>query len=416
MKLTNLTHDAGHPLTRHKFGDLPASYLFVETVVGTGILGEAADARLTQAMQAAIGRLQNFLTPGASSDLEAMLGFFAPKGGGLPKVQEMVKKAGDLQTPVAQDQTWWQELYSIFNVQDQGVQQQIQQRAVQAAGPSMASGGPSSASNPQGGASGLDPAKAASAINGMGSGPASADPALLAQLQQQATGVQNQNAELRGMLDKNTAAREASMARMKEIQAKIDALKAKRAAGGPPAPTAESVFNFLATELLNEADVKSNLRFVASNLMKRLGYGSTTPVQEVNWLKRFAGNFDKTVDEGFRDFFRNLRMMAANPGHIEQQAQNSQLKSHNQRVAKLAIQYLSDWLTQEMNQRLQVANLKVNDVVKVGLEWKKLQAQYQKMKGGPVPEAFRQRFNAAHDQMQRIVFALDPNLAKSGTP
>lgn len=378
MKLNDLSHDAGHPLTRHKFGYLPASYLFVETVVGAGILGEAAETRLNQIMQGAIGRLQNFLTPGASSDLETMLGFFAPKGGGLARVQDMIKKAGDLKISVAQDQVWWQQLFTVFNVLDTSVQQQIQQRAIQAAGNLTQDKNETTA--------------------GQKSNPA-------AQIKRQE--VLDQNQELTRMIDKNTAAREASLARMKEIQARIDALAARKGT-----PTSEGVFNFIAGELLNEADVKSNLRFVASNLMRRLGYTSTTPIQEIDWLKRFACDFKKPVEEGFGDFFRNMRMMATNPGHVAQKAQDSQLKSHNQRVAKLAIQYLSDWLTQEMGQRLRVANLTVQDMMKSTVEWRKLQAQHMKFNGQPVPKPFQQQFDAARERMERIVFAMDPNLVK----
>lgn len=355
MKLSNLTQDAGHPLTRHRFGGLPASYLFVESVIGSGVLSETANNRLAHVMRAAINRLQNFLTPGASSDLEAMLGFFAPKGGGLQKVNEIVRKAGELQNPIDQEQTWWQDIFSVFNLQDPAVQQKIQTQAVEAAG------GQSSQ--------------------------------------------RNNNADLLNALAKNAADRQTSMADIQQTQQKINDLQARNA------PTVESVLNFVAKELLNEADVKSNLRFVASNMMRRLGHNSTTPVQEVNWLKRFATSFDKPVDEGFHDFFRNLRMMAANPGHIKVRADQSQLKHHNERVAKLAVQYLSDWITQEMNSRLKVANLTPQDVISVGREWTKYQTEYQRA-NGQVSEDFKQRFSELKERMQRIVYALNPDIAK----
>lgn len=368
MRLNILSH--GQDPGTH-YNGMPASYLFVETILGSGILSENASGRIDGVMQAAISRLQAFLTPGASSDLESMLGFFAPKGGGLAKVRQMVQKAGTIQTPITQDRNWWQELFTVFNVQDQTVQQQIMAATVRSAGNPPQSEIPGVPGVPQ-------------SRPQAGAAPAT---------------------DLAAKMQQNTQARQASAQRMAAIRGQMKAL--------PPA-VGEALCNHLAKQLMTETDVKSNLRFVASNLMKRLGYGSTTPVQEVNWLKKFATSFDRPVEEGFRDFFRNMRMMAANPDHLQAKAQNSALKSYNERVAKLAIQHLTDHITQEMETRLQVANLTVRDMIITVSEWQKVMAEKQKLNGQMTPQ-FKQKFHDTYDKMQRIVYALDPNLAKSQT-
>ncbi len=413
MKLSNLAHDAGHHLSRHRFGTVPASYLFIESVVNSGVLSEAGTNRLNGMVNAAIGRLQNFMTPGASTDLETMLWFVANDKGGINKVKESIAKAGKLQTPIQQDQNWWQELFTIFSLQDPAIQQQIQAKTTQGAGspPGQDQQNPAQAAQPHRG--NLDPNRAAQVMQAMGGGPAQMDPALLAQLQAQGQAVQGNQTELQAMLTKNTAAREASMARIRELQGKIDALHAQRAAKtSSTTPTTEDVFNTIAIAILSEADVKSNLKFVASNLMRRLGYASTTPVQEVNWLKKFVRGFEqRPVAEGFNDFFRNLRTAIANPGHAQMQNQNSELKSYNERAAKLAVRYMTDWLTSEINNRLQVAGLTYQDMASSLALWKKLDAIMRSGKGTP---DIASKFQAAQQKVTQIAYALDPKLATGG--
>jgi hypothetical protein len=367
-------------------------------------------------VNAAIGRLQNFMTPGPSTDLETMLWFVANNKGGIAKVKESITKAGQLQTPLQQDQNWWQELFTIFNLQDPSVQQQIQAKTVQGAGQPP---GQQQAyqQTRQGPAAQAQQAAPGTPAQGAATGTQQMDPALLAQPQSQGQAVQRNQAELQDMLTRNAAAREASMARIRELQGKIDALRAQRAAkqGGTapaPVPATEDVFNALAVALLNEGDVKSNLKFVASNLMRRLGYASTTPVQEVNWLKRFVRGFEqRPVEEGFRDFFSNLRTAIANPGHAQMQNQNSELKSYNERAAKLAVRYMTDWLTSEINNRLQVAGLTYQDMATSLATWKKLMAI---SKSGKAPPDLATKLQAAQQKVLQIVYALNPKLATGG--
>jgi hypothetical protein len=290
------------------------------------------------------------LTPGASGDLDSLLFFFAPKGGGLAKIQQLVQKAGASQTPLLQDQNWWQEIFSVFNIQDKSVQQDIVNKVSQSAGIAQQQG-----AQQQGG-----------------------DYAALA-------------AEFKNLL----ATQQANLERLKALKARLTNLG-----------KAEEVLRPVALGLVSEMALnRSHLRFSGNG--RKLGCVSTTSVHETDWFKDFMAKMP--VKEGFRDFFDNLRTMVANPGHLQTKMANHTNGSTNERIAKLAVRHLSDYLTQELTSRLKVANLTVGDLAHGAKRWKLVQKAYAE-----------KRINAntyqhEWEDVQRIIFALNPGLA-NGSP
>lgn len=400
MKLQHIGTDGGHYLSRPKYGELPPAYLFIESVIACRVLSEASSNRLEAIVGAAAGKLKNLLTPGASSDLETMLSFLAPKGGGLAKVQQLVKQAGESQTDIAQDEAWWQQMFDAFGVVDQSVRQTIKAKTSQIAANKPVTGAPAQDQQqaPVPGAETVPP--------GASAAPTAQQPDVAALEQERAAAAQEQTG-LTGQIDQNRTDQSQSRAKVAQLRAKLAALKAKGSGG-----VAESMLRHIAHGLLAEAEVSSNLKFVANSLMRRLGYPSSSTVQEVNWLKKFIG---PPVKEGFRDFFNNLRMNYANPMYSADKWDQYGAGQNNQHLAKVAVRLLSDYITQSFQERLQVANLTPKQAMQHLVEWEKIKAaQATAIKNRqPMPPAIQARYAAAYQNMQRVVFALNPELARS---
>lgn len=400
MRLQHIGTDGGHYLSRPKYGETPPAYLFIESVIASGVLSEASNNRLEAIVGAAAGKLKNLLTPGASSDLETMLTFLAPKGGGLAKIQQLVKLAGETKTPLDQDETWWQQIFDAFGVVDQTVRQTIKAKSSQIANDKPATGAPAPAAQQT-----AQP-KAGKAPPGAPAAQTAQQPDVTALEQERARAAQEQT-DLMGQVQQNQADQSQSRAKVEQLRAKLAALKAKRAGG-----VAEDMLRHIAHGLLAEADVSSNLKFVANSLMRRLGYQSSSAVQEVSWLKKFIGS---PVKEGFKDFFNNLRMNYANPMYSADKWDQYGAGQHNQHLAKVAVRLLSDHITQSFAERLQVANLTPKQAMQHLVEWEKVKvAQAAAIKNRqPMSPAIQARYNAAYQNMQRVVFALNPELARN---
>lgn len=379
MKLQNIALEHGDYRTRHRTGATPISYLFVETVVESGLLKEAVNRRFGQLMRTAIAQLQNFMTPGASSDLSALLGFINPAGGGVPRLKQMVQKAKDSQKPVLDDQTWWQDMFEIFGVKDEAMKTNIIANTKKSAGAVPGTKAP----------------------------------------QAQAAQTPAQQAPAAAAPESPVAAFQQRLAVHKEKLMARQGAAAPQPPAAPGAPTAgdgwevvEGIWDALADSLLAEASVKSSLRFVASNMIRKLGYASTTNVPEEDWLKDFLARRPRQVNEGFSDFFRELRAKAANPGYADVRANNAQLSAYNERAAKLAVRFLSDYLTAEMQNRLKVANLSPDDMMRVSKEWQGMQMAYQKNQSAGSDPAFMSRYQDTFQKLQRLLYALNPDLAR----
>lgn len=401
MKLNHIGVNGGHYLSRPRYGELPPSYLFIESVIASRVLSEATSNRLEAVITAAASKLRNLLTPGASSDLETMLTFLAPKGGGMAKIQQLVQAAGQSQTPIDQDETWWQQMFDAFGVVDPQIRNTVRAKTQQIVGNQPVTGASPAAAPAAPGSPSAGPPAAST--------PAAGSPPDLATLEQQRAAAAQEQTDLMGQLDQNRGQQDQARNKVEQLRAKLAALKAKR--GG----VAEAVLHHIATQLLAEADVGSNLKFVTSGLMRRLGCPASSTVQEVDWLKKFLGK--APVKEGFSDFFRNLRMNYANPMYSAQKWDQYGAGQANQHAAKVAVRLLSDHITQIFQERLKVANLTPQQAMQNLVEWEKIKAaQAAAIKNRqPMPPDLQAKYATTYQNMQRVVFALNPELARRPT-
>jgi hypothetical protein len=425
MKLQQIITGSSHLQFRFLAGnvpgrlgnDIPLAYVFVESVIGGKLLTETNSDRLTSLLKAGIAKLQNFLTPDATSDLDALLFFIAPKSGGLPKIKELIKAAKDSPDDILKDEEWWRDMFDTFGLSDPAIQQEVRVKVEEEVGATAATP-PPEADQPGWRQRFTD------FMGQMGEPPggdsAEPDPSFMHDLhaERQAT-AQDQN-DLYDMLRRNTVSRKEAVRRFKELQARIEALKAARKARrGVAEATADAITTGIAQNLLAETDIRSNLRFIASNMMRRLGYPSVVPYQESDWLKKFVqtvGGYNHkekdAVEEGLADFTREMRHFFANPNYSTGRLDDSARRDRNQRAAKLAAQILFNKLRTEMEQRLKVANLTLQDVHETIKRYKDLEARHKRGSRDPrLMAAIRE----VVDKIKRILYAVHPDMARAAT-
>ena len=68
----------------------PIPYIFIESVIESNVLSEGSFVEL---FKTGIAKLKAALTPGPGGDVETLLTFMAPKGGGITAINSLLKQA-----------------------------------------------------------------------------------------------------------------------------------------------------------------------------------------------------------------------------------------------------------------------------------------------------------------------------------
>lgn len=357
----------------------PPAYLFVETVLTSNVLSEAATNRLHALINAGVAKLQNLLTPDPNSDLETLLSVLIPASQGINRVKALVEQAKTMDGELIDNNAWWVDLFNAFGQKDTAVQKEIRDAVAKEFIGQQAGAQPSGS-------------RSGSRSQTRQSGAGFDIQAAIAQ-------VQADRAKLKEQLAQNAKDRAASAEQIAKLKAKI----AEMERGG----MAEELYKEVAIALLNEESVRSNLRFLAGST-RRLGSNSTTPIIYQNWLDEFVKS-RKPVKEGFRDFIDNARTFLGNPNHAAASMDDSTRKNRNQRAAKLAVQLLFGKLKTELAQRLKLANLTLKDMRDTLILWKQLQAKYQ---DGARDQQFIAKVKETFEKLKRIIMAVNPEMAK----
>lgn len=366
MRLKHLTNDGSD--------DKPLSYLFIETVLCNCPISE--DARFGALMAASLAKLRNFITPGASSDLVALLSFLAPTGGGATKLKQLVDQAKSINGSLSDDDGWWTDIFNVCGLKDKSIQDSIRQQVSDEL-----------TSNQQ-------------------------------QTPNQPTVYDQQQDEYDEERDKQQKRRN-NKSRLERLQKYLSDLNAKYSQR-----VSESVFNAMAVALIKEGSIKSSLKFVGSNMMRRFGSPTFAHYSDDDWFKTFMGKFskDKAVAEGIGDMarsvgtgvgnlVRNVRTYAANPQYTTNKLNDVSRGEDNQRGAKLAVQLLFSHLKKEASARLGVAGFTLKDLHSVVRLWDKLHAKYRS--GSRDPKLIAKLAEVYNQKLKPLVLSLNPELAKT---
>jgi hypothetical protein len=367
--------------------DTAVSYLFVETVLHSGVLTEASQSRLGALLAAGLSKLQNFLTPDAATDLESLLFFIAPDGGGLTRVKELITQAKNIDGILVENNDWWNDLFNACGVKDPEIQAGIKNKVTKEFSK------PEPAASP---APPVPPPGFKDAVHGMFNqhGPSPAG-----------HGGTNQRAATPAPPShepvlKAYSERQARTQRLRALNSALSKLGASK--------MTESFYSEVAKNLLDEGAVRTNLKYVMSNLMRRMGHPISTNYPDENWLKKFMSNRQQ-VSEGFTDFMRDARNFVANPSYTVDKLDNTSRQEQNQRAAKIAVQLIFDHLKKEADARLGIVDMDLDDVREALGLWNKLAERYKK---GSRDSRLIAKLKELKEKIRQITFALNPESAK----
>ena len=90
---------------------LPNSYIFIESIIDNNLFNEAGLAdTLKQLGQVGTSYLKSKIAPGPSADIEQHL----QGSGGIEKINDLIRQAGQQKGNILDNQNWLNELYSTF--------------------------------------------------------------------------------------------------------------------------------------------------------------------------------------------------------------------------------------------------------------------------------------------------------------
>lgn len=376
----------------------PLSYLFVESVLATGVVNEAG--RLQALFQAGLAKLQAAITPGSGQDLDILLQFMAPRGGGSAAVQNLVQSAGREQGDITANDQWWKELFNAFGIADEtikgNVQNQVKQELAKGIQPEAGDEADAAEADPETGQS-------------LEAGGSPGGGSLLDQLKDERGREQAYQGDISSQLAAIRKSREANQEAIGHLRNRLDtALK-----GGPNRKdeeqvAAESVSAELALALMCETAVIRNIGTVGNHMIRQIGIRCrcNTPVlSEVGLLDRLRGAVGGTVQGG-----RNL---LANPELAKRKLRTATSSANNTRAAKLATQFLSDHLRSTFEMKLETAGL-TPDAIKQKLQtWSQLKDLEKNSGGNPSPNLVKAMLSASEELKK--VFKLF-NYAGKGRP
>lgn len=337
---------------RNQSSGLSFSYLFLEQMLESQILTEAAGSRLGSLISASLAKIQNFLAPGVTGHLDALLSFIAPKGGGLKRVQELVAQSKQIEGDITQNDDWWRDIFRATGIQDPSAQHNIRTKITE-----------QFPINPQ--------------------------PQPEAPQQQQAPQPQK------------------GASRLRSLGTYLNGVSERFRQG-----FSEAVAVNILKGLIPEHFGYSSLKYATRNLLRRQGMLQVDPD---DWLKRFMKTISnaepKPIAEGIGDFLRGARHFLTNPQYSSDKLDQSAQNSRNQHAAKLAVQMIFDHLNREMTARLRVAGLTMKDLHDAINFWNKLNAKYQQGSRDPrLLEALKEQYQ---NKIKPIVVALYPEINSS---
>lgn len=389
----------------------PLSYLFIESVSATNVLDEAGESRLGALLKAGMAKLNAALTPGNAEDLDTLLTFQAPDGGGSKAVNDLVSQASKVEGDITQNQEWWNNLFNVFNVSDDTVKgniiNQVQQdvntgTAPPTGGPQQqAAGDPldDQAQDPMAGtrqaAQGEQGAQATAGAGGFPGGVS------LDQLRGERDAEQSYQNDIAAQLAAIRKQREENRAEIGHLRNRLDQARAEAGVGKP---AAESVCNDIALALLNEHAIQRHLNAVCSHMFHRMAANANRRDIRIPMLNE-AGLGDR-----LRGAFNSARNFIANPEYAKRKLRGATGSANNQHAAKLAVQALTDHIRTAFEAKLQEAGMTPDQIREKMQTWMSLKKLYDQ--GTPSPKLM-DAFIAASNEMKKIFELFQQGAAKT---
>lgn len=337
-RLVQLRTIAGRNKTVVPLNNLPISYLFVESVVISNVLSESGLGTLNALFKSGMARLRAAIAPGTSDDLGALLAFMAPRGGGIEAVKNLLDAAPQSNEPLVDNISWWNEIFAAFGVKDSMIKKNILDR--------VKSEQPTQLAEP------TQPEQSTTQQPGF--------------LRQERQPSEHQHPDnIRSQLDDIRRQREENRQAIGHLRNRLEQAQSR---------VAESISDEIALILLSEESVINNVHIIGHHFQERLGSAIA-----------LEGLYDR-AKQTFSKASHSLRNIAANPEYSRQQLASQTKSSDNIRIAKLAIQILTDHLREIFRSKLEAAQMTPEQIVQKIKIWSKLQARMSQSKQNPTPD------------------------------
>lgn len=326
--------------------------IFLESVVYSDVLTEQEMDVLGTILQTGLSAIRNMITPGSSKDLEALLVFMAPDGGGVRAVNKLIddaKTSPDLHS----DEKWWNSLFKITGIDDWQSQKQIQYQVAQEFGKGIGTGlslpgyAPRAKSEKDEVRSELDE------LFGDGEEKAKKPSrkkkdSLKDLLDKEESSSRDYQDNLRALLRRSGKARDDANKKMQNLHARLDALLQKKAN--------ESVLTSINQTLLETRSVQENIQFITNLVLKRTNQLHNT-------------QFGVIAES---DILDRIRTALANPSYATGTVKNITDRHDNTRAAKLAVRLATEHLRKKFATRLHSIGMLPDDIIRTYQNWHKL--------------------------------------------
>ena len=328
---------------------LPLSYLFIESALATKVLDEDGEGRIAALLQTGMAKLNAALTPGNAKDLETLLTFKAPNGGGVKAVNAAIQQAD------IKNGKWWKDLFNIFNVVDGDVKKNVVKQVLQdVAGISK------------------KPAPEEIAPEEIATNPP-AEPAPEPAPEPTPEPVPEPVPE---------PAPNPPAEPGEDIDDYLARIRAQILKGDTLQP--ESICNEIALVLLEDSSIQNHLNIVCTHMFRR--YVANVPITE-------AGLGDR-----LRSIFRSAGNFAANPEYTKRKLAGATSNANNKHGAKLAIQALTDHLRVDFEAKLMENGMTPDQIREKLQNWMRLKEMHSRNPSQQIIDAYI----AAGEEMKKI--------------
>lgn len=319
--------------------------IFVESVIGSGLLSEEDMTGMQALLKAGIAKLRSAITPSSSEDLDVLMSFMAPGTGGSPAVQELIAAAKSITGPLSQDNDWWTNFFSTMNINDRTVQKNIQYQVADELGQEMIRdpGLPSPHQSPE--SSEVSPEPSVAPEEQGRARRTSSDKMLGRELED----AKAWSSQLQNLITQRRADQAHASKRVNDLNARLNTLMSK---------VPRESFDFIGRALLEYDSVKGNIGRITNLTIKNINRHCGTTIGTITE----AGLLDK------------LRMMMANPKYAKRTLGQEADSDTNIRGAKMAVQLAIQNMRRTFETKLKSAGLSPEDIVKTYSAWSKMKA------------------------------------------
>lgn len=332
------------------YNSKPVSVLFVESALDTGLLTEAETGALATLLKAGMAKMQAAMTPNTAQDLDSLLTFMAPQGGGANKIRNLIQAAKNSKQTITSNQKWWDELFAAFNIADENIKQTVMQQVASNTGQQA----PSQPIEQQPEPEQLEQPEPAAPVPQQAepqAAPASKD--WLGDLTQEKDKVLDQQSQMAELLKKSQAMRQDTHKRLDALAKRMEELRSQGAT--------ESLATDYAKAIIEFPQIRNNLPAIIE-LMVRSGGRRYALINEAGLNDR-ANQAINAVPGFLNNLGQQAKGIVANPKYAQSQFQTSVDSHTNERAAKLAIMMLTDHIRKEFVQKLQNANSTPQEII-----------------------------------------------------